>query len=125
MSPGSRWSSSAAATISCSWSSETPVKSGRARTSSYTSSDRRQVAVDQVDGHAALADGGGDPLHRVEPDVAGREHAGGARLERERRSFECPLGIDRLDHLRAGDHEPVGVAGDLGAEPVGAWGGTD
>ena len=49
-------------------------------------SDRRQVAVHEVDRHRALPDGGRDPLHRVEPDVAGGEHAGHARLERERRA---------------------------------------
>ena len=39
------------------------------------SSDRRQVAVHEVDGHRALADGGGDALHGVAAYVAGGEDA--------------------------------------------------
>ena len=56
---------------------------------------RRQVAVDEVDRHRTLAHGGRDPLHRVEPHVAGREHAGHAGLERERRAGERPGALGR------------------------------
>ena len=45
---------------------------------------RRQVAVDEVDRHRALADGGGDPLHRVAAYVARGEDAGHAGLQGER-----------------------------------------
>ena len=54
-------------------------------------SDRGQVAVHEIDRHRTFTDRRRDPLHRVEPNVAGREHAGtlvssakGARLQRPR-----------------------------------------
>ena len=40
----------------------------------------------EIDRHRALADGRRDALHRVEANVTGREHAGHARLQRERRT---------------------------------------
>ena len=83
--------SAPASSSSASWSSVSPSKSsagaGRRR-----ASDRRQVAVHEVDRHRALADGRGDPLHRVEPHVAGGEHPGHARLQRERRPGQRPAG---------------------------------
>ncbi len=65
-------------------------RTGTARAGRRRPSDRRQVAVHEVDRHRALADRRRDPLHRVEPHVTGREHAGHARLERERRRRQRP-----------------------------------
>ena len=45
-----------------------------------------KVLVDHLDGDGALSDGRGHPLHRAMPDVAGGEHPGDARLERQRPS---------------------------------------
>ena len=39
--------------------------------------------MDEVDRHRAFTDGGGDPLHRIEPNIAGRENPKHNRLERE------------------------------------------
>src|SRR6204780_2029285 len=35
----------------------------------------RQMAMHEIDRHAAFSNGGGDALHRVVPDVSGRERA--------------------------------------------------
>src|SRR5512134_1116463 len=43
-----------------------------------------QELVDEGDGHAALADRGGHPLHRAAADVAAGEDAGDAGLEEVR-----------------------------------------
>ena len=90
-------------------------------------SDRRQVAVHEVDRHRALADGRRDPLHRVEPHVAGREHPGHAGLQRERRTRQRPRGCAWAGPSRSwpGDDEALVVADDVRAEPVGARRGAD
>src|SRR5581483_11886122 len=44
------------------------------------------------DGAGAFAGGGGYPLHRAGVDVADREHAGNAGLERERPPSQCGPG---------------------------------
>ena len=70
-------------------------------------SDARQVAVHEVDRHRALADGGGDPLHRVEPHVTGGEDPGmlvssayGGRGSGQRRRARA------TQQVGAGDDEP-------------------
>ena len=52
-------------------------------------SDRRQIAMDQIDRHRAFADGRCNPFHRVEPNVAGCEDSRHARLEREGRPSQA------------------------------------
>ena len=49
-----------------------------------------QELVDEGDGHAALADRGGDALDRAEADVAAREDARNARLQQIRVAIERP-----------------------------------
>ena len=72
--------------VSCSSSSPSNRSSAQLRDARPSRpSDRRQVAVHEVDRHRALADGRGDPLHRVEPHVTGGEDAGHAGLQGERR----------------------------------------
>src|SRR5689334_12750379 len=111
------------------WSAVSPSNSAICPSSSALTpgpSRRRQEPVDEVDRHAALADGGGDPLHRVEPHVPGREDARHAGLQRERGSV---LGPGRpawaLQKLGPGHHEAVVVAQDVVTEPVGARHGAD
>src|SRR6266511_943037 len=62
--------------------------------------------------HGALADGAGHPLGGAVADVARREEAGPARLERERVSIERPaLGAcSAVEQVGAGEDEarPVG-----------------
>ena len=91
-----------------------PSKSAMAAQLRRRPSDRRQVAVDEVDRHRALADGGGDPLHRVEPHVAGGEHAR-ARWSRGRTaarvSGQRPA-WSASQQVGTGDDEPLGVADD-------------
>src|SRR5258706_13106575 len=41
----------------------------------------RQMAMHEIDRHAAFSDGGGDALHRVVPDVSGRERASDGGLQ--------------------------------------------
>jgi hypothetical protein len=53
---------------------------------------RRQVLVDERDGHRALADRARHALDRARAHVAGHEHAGHARLEQVRVALERPAG---------------------------------
>src|SRR4051794_35624109 len=78
MSPGANSTSVPASTSSPTWASDSPANNGNGRSSSTLitsgpASHRRQVPVDEIDRHGALPHGRGHPLHRVEPDVAGRE----------------------------------------------------
>ena len=65
---------------SVSWSSVSPVEDRSAGADPRRASDRCQVAVHEVDRHRSLAHRRRHPLHRVEPDVTGREDAGHTRL---------------------------------------------
>ena len=48
-----------------------------------------QKLVDELDGHGAFADGGGDAFDGAGADVAGGEDAGAAGLEQERLAFSA------------------------------------
>ena len=67
------------------------------------------------DRHAALADGGGDALHRARAHVAAREDARHARLEQVRISVERPAA--RIADIGAGEHVAAPVERDLGRQP--------
>jgi hypothetical protein len=54
------------------------------------------------DGHAALADGSGDALHRAEPDIATREDARNGGLEEVRVALELPA--SRGTHIGTREH---------------------
>src|SRR3954454_938702 len=74
-----------------------------------------EVLVHEGDGHAALADRGGDALDRSVADVAAGEDAGHARLEQVR--IAPGPQAARLAHVRAGEHEALRVERDLLREP--------
>ena len=78
------------------------------------SAARGPVLVDEADHRRALADRGRAALDRPGADVAGGVDAGDAGLEQA-------LGA----RLGAGQHEPLVVAGDDVAEPVGARDGAE
>src|SRR6185437_3566464 len=75
-----------------------------------------QVLVHEGDRHAALADGRRHALDGPEADVAAGEDAGDARLEQVRVALELPAVGAR--QLRAGEHVPAPVAGDLRRQPA-------
>src|SRR5947209_1333636 len=81
----------------------------------------------ELHGNRALADSGGDALHRLIADVTRAEDAGNVRLEEERIAREGPaarLAVFLLE-IRTGENEPMLVAlHDLG-NPVGPRLGTD
>ena len=102
------------------------VEEAERREARRRASDRGQVTVHEVDRHRALTDGRRDPLHGVEPDVAGREHARHAGLQGERRARQRPApGVGGTQEVLTGDDEPLAVADDVGAEPLGAGRGAD
>ena len=70
------------------------------------------------DGHRALPHRRGDPLGRLGPHVADREHAGDAALQVVRRPVERPLVFFLVD-VRAGQHEAAAVACHDAVEPGG------
>jgi hypothetical protein len=92
-----------------------------------------QVAVHEHDGHGALADGGGDPLGRLGPRVAGHEHAGDAGLQVVGRAVKFPAAwagppvgaLTTLAQVGAGQHEAALIARHDPVEPVGERGGAD
>src|SRR5260370_518402 len=66
-----------------------------------------EVLLDEAHGHAALSDRGGDPLDRMGPNVADREHAGQAALQEVR---PLPTAAQLLsDSTAAGMSSPVGM----------------
>ena len=67
------------------------------------------------DGHAALADGGGDALHRPKPDVAARKDAGDARLQQVGIAVERPA--PRAARVGAREYVAALVERDLRREP--------
>src|SRR5690606_3408757 len=90
-------------------------------------STSRQVLVDELHGHGALADGRGDPLHRSVADVAGREHPRHTGLQPERPALDVPVdGPEALfAEVRTGVDVASGVTGDAVTEPAGARCGAD
>src|SRR5215831_543621 len=62
----------------------------------------REVLRDEPDGHAAVADGGGDHLRRPRADIARGEDAGPARLEQEWLSAELLPGFAIVRERRMG-----------------------
>ncbi len=72
------------------------------------------------DGHRALSHRRGDPLGRLGPHVADREHPGDAALQVVRRPVERPLVFFLVD-VRAGQHEAAAVASHHAVEPGGPW----
>src|SRR3954453_534946 len=75
------------------------------------------------DGHAALADRGGDALDRGGADVAAGEDARDARLEQMRVPLERPA--TRRAQVRAGEDEALLVQRDVLREPAGLRVGAD
>ena len=74
------------------------------------------------DRHRSLAHGARHPLDRARADVAGDEHSGHARLERERVALKRPaVALD----VEAGEDEAALVARDDTLEPVGQRPGAD
>src|SRR3982750_1489083 len=73
--------------------------------------DERQVLVNQTHGHRALAHRRCDPLDRPRTNVADDEHAGPARLERQRRTFAIVARWIEVAELQvlAGEHEAIVV----------------
>src|SRR3954452_13929761 len=74
-----------------------------------------EVLVHEGDGHAALADRGGDALDRSVADVAAGEDAGHARLEQVGVALGRPAA--RRAHVRAREHEALRVERDLLGQP--------
>ena len=84
---------------------------------------RREQAVEELDRHRALPDGGGHSLDRTVPDVAGREHPRHARLEEKRTAVERPgAGVGKVGPR---EDEAVLVAIDLLRQPVGVRADSD
>ena len=84
---------------------------------------RREQAVEELDRHRALPDGGGHSLDRTVPDVAGREHPRHARLEEKRTAVERPgAGVRKVGPR---EDEAVLVAIDLLQQPVGVRADSD
>src|SRR5215475_5661887 len=83
----------------------------------------REVLRDEPDGHAAVADGGGDHLRRPRADIARGEDAGPARLEQEGLSAELLPGfaiVRAARQLGTRENEAVIVEGYFAGEPRGA-----
>src|SRR5581483_8386866 len=82
-----------------------------------------EVLLDELDGHAALADGSGNALHGPRPDVADSEHAGEAGLEEERvrtgGASPTPFGEHRRRDVVTCANEAVPVALHAPGKPVG------
>ena len=99
----------------------------RASAAAGVRSSLLQVAVHERDGHRALADGRGDPLHRLGPDVAGDEHAGHAGLQEVRVAVQRPAGRRRPSSSRPGPvrTNPRSSRTTDAVEPVGARGAAD
>ena len=83
---------------------------------------RREVLVDQRDGHRALPDRARDALDRPRADVAGDEDARHVRLEHVGLALERPA---VALYVGAGQDEAALVAGDHALEPVGVRRGAD
>ena len=64
---------------------------------------RCETLMDRPNGTRALADRGGNPLHRTEAHIAGCEDAGPGRFEGQR------CGPVRVRDVGAGKHEALGV----------------
>src|SRR4029453_6759682 len=79
-----------------------------------------QVTMDQRDGHRALADRRGHPLHGVGPDVAGGEDAGNTALQVERIPTPIPSRWRSpiSKKMGAGVYEPFLTPRHRVAEPV-------
>ena len=69
----------------------------------------------ELDRHRALADGGGDALHRACVDIADGKDAELTRLEEERSLTAERLGLD----IAPGEQEAVLVHRNMAAQPVG------
>src|SRR5258708_5577328 len=76
----------------------------------------RQMAMHEIDRHAAFSDGGGDALHRIVPDVSGRERARDGVLHTIGLTLKRPdlLPSAVLQEVSAGDKEARGIADDRG-----------
>ena len=55
----------------------------------------REIFVDVVDSHCPLPDSRGHALDRAQPDVAGGEHSGAARLQQEGGALKRPVSGSR------------------------------
>ena len=131
--PGTRRRRRCAATQS-SCSSSRSSKRNSSRSSSRpqprvrSRSSLPQVPVHEGDGHGALADGRGHPLHRVRPDVAGDEDAGEAGLQEARVAVgrpARPAAGRRLSSAGPVGTKPCSSADHGAVEPVGARGAAD
>src|SRR6478609_5691453 len=74
-----------------------------------------EVLVHEGDGHAPFPHRGCDTLHRTEPHVAAREHAGHARLEQVRIAIELPP--SRIANVGAGEDVAATIECDLRRQP--------
>ena len=76
--------------------------------------------MNEVDGHRAFANGGGNSLHRGSSHITRNEHACQARLQRQWLPLECPArGNPVAQQLGAGNDETPVVTGDRLADPGG------
>ena len=78
----------------------------------------------EVDGHAALVDGGHDALQRAVADVAGDKHAGDVCLQWEGRALQRPRPL-LAGEVDAREHESVLVRLHEVSEPIGRGCRTD
>ena len=88
-----------------------PAQSACSTPLAFQLADLPEVLLDQAHGHAALSHRGRDPLDRIGPNVADREHAGQAGLQQVRTSAQslyrfrtrrrcCDLRFGRMSRLR-------------------------
>ncbi len=76
--------------------------------------------MDLLDRDGTLSDGRCHPLHRTVPHVAGGEHAGHARLQKQRGTLQRPSSgrFSLARQVLAGGNETLLVAFDLSGQPV-------
>jgi hypothetical protein len=86
-----------------------------------------QVLVDRLDRDSARPNRGGDPLDRPVPDVAGREDAGHARLQRQGNASQVPPSAWQpvAREVPAGNDVSLLIALDLLGQPARMWLCTD